>query len=175
MKKKIFLFALITVLTMAFTAQSAIVKYSGTASNGATAKGAAVSVFISGTGTPATIYSDAAGNIQLGSPASASATGTYEFYIEEGTYNIFLDKAGMTTQANMATVIAAPSLSGTNAWSGDNTFTGATTFTTALAASSGGTGTTADLFSGALTGSCEGTSVSLTIVNGLITAATCTP
>lgn len=157
----------LALLLLPCTVFAAIIKYSGSATNGASATGAAVSVYIHNTGTPATIYSDARGKSQLGN-ASVDYLGNYSFYVEEGTYDIYLTKTGMTTQANVNTSITAPSMSGTNAWSGTNSFS------TPIAASSGGTGTTTDLFASSITTTCTKTVSALTIVNGIITQVTCT-
>lgn len=52
------------------------------------AKAATVTVYLAGSSTLATLYSDAALTASLANPLTADETGYYEFYVEPGTYKL---------------------------------------------------------------------------------------
>jgi len=58
--------------------------------------GASVQVNIAGTGTKASLFSDAAGTISLGNPVTTNSDGEYAFYAANGRYDIVLSANGFT-------------------------------------------------------------------------------
>lgn len=55
---------------------------------------ATVTVYLAGTQTLATLYSNYAGNTALANPLLTSATGALEFYAEDGRYDVVITKTG---------------------------------------------------------------------------------
>ncbi len=192
MRKLSFVFLTVLLITIfALMSEAAIIKYQATVLDGASAaKGAAITVYLYDTGTPATLYWDATGKKSIGNPVTTDGNGLYWFYVEEGEYDIYAIKSGMTTQAFRDVSIALPLLS-TGSLSLTNLNTSGTVtagtyvgITQAMVAGlttastptlAGAHFTTIPTISGALTSTCTGTSVTLVINNGLITSATCTP
>lgn len=73
--------------------------------------GVVASVFLSGTATLASLFSDVAGAIPMANPLTNNATyGTVDFYVEEGTYDLTFAKAGYTFQSLLNWTIGAPLL-----------------------------------------------------------------
>jgi hypothetical protein len=58
--------------------------------------GASVTVFLTGTGTPATLYSDD-GVTSTGNPRSTDSDGRFFFFIADGRYDIQISGTGLTT------------------------------------------------------------------------------
>lgn len=65
-------------------------------SQGKPVPGAIVTVFLAGTMTPASLFSDFAGTI-LSNPTTADVLGNYNFYIAPGVYDIQISGIGITT------------------------------------------------------------------------------
>lgn len=71
----------------------------------------AVTVKLAGTGTVATLYSDNTSTAQA-NPFTSDTDGTYEFYVQDGRYDITLVKAGFTFPAtNSSDVLFADAVS----------------------------------------------------------------
>jgi hypothetical protein len=64
----------------------------GNALNGAT-----VTVYLAGTTTPATLFSDAALSAAKANPVTADITGYYSFFVAPGQYKLKIERAGFTT------------------------------------------------------------------------------
>ena len=65
---------------------------------------ATVTVYLAGTQTRATLYSNYAGNTELANPFLTSATGALEFYAEDGRYDVVINKTGYQT-VNLTNII----------------------------------------------------------------------
>lgn len=57
--------------------------------------GASVTVYLQGTTTKATIYSDRPGSVSITNPVTTDATGVYSFYVAEGRYDLLVTAAGL--------------------------------------------------------------------------------
>jgi hypothetical protein len=64
-----------------------------------------VTVFLAGTGTPATIFSDNAGSpTPLGNPFTAQSNGSWQFYAAQGLYDVVLSGGGLPTSFTLSGV-----------------------------------------------------------------------
>lgn len=78
---------------------------------GAIVTGVEVTVKVAGTATLAELFDDVSGAVPKANPFTNNATyGTADFYVEEGTYDIDLDKDGYTFQDLENWTIGAPLL-----------------------------------------------------------------
>ena len=97
-------------------------------SSGTPAAGASVSVTVTATGLPATIYSDNGSTVISGSTVTADASGEYAFYAANGRYTLTISYAGYVAEVRTDVVLFDPA---------DSTFVSAP-----VAIASGGTGGT---------------------------------
>jgi len=71
--------------------------------------GVTCSVFLAGTATLATLFTDVGGVTPLANPFTNNATyGTADFYVEEGTYDLTFAKTSYTFQSLLNWTIGAP-------------------------------------------------------------------
>lgn len=74
-------------------------------SSGTPAAGASVSVTVTATGLPATIYSDNGSTVISGSTVTADASGEYSFYAANGRYTLTISYAGYVAEVRTDVVL----------------------------------------------------------------------
>lgn len=77
-------------------------------SSGTPAAGASVSVTVTATGLPATIYSDNGATVIAGSTVTADASGEYAFYADNGRYTLTISYAGYVAEVRTDVVLFDP-------------------------------------------------------------------
>jgi hypothetical protein len=77
-------------------------------SSGTPAAGASVSVTVTATGLPATIYSDNGSTVIAGSTVTADASGEYAFYAANGRYTLTISYAGYVAEVRSDVVLFDP-------------------------------------------------------------------
>lgn len=77
-------------------------------SSGTPAAGASVSVTVTATGLPATIYSDNGSTVISGSTVTADASGEYAFYAANGRYTLTISYAGYVAEVRTDVVLFDP-------------------------------------------------------------------
>lgn len=100
MKKLVFgVFILLSAFTCQNDVALAATHYFSTVRNstGDSVSGATVSVYLAGTVTPVSIFSNALGTISKSNPFLSDANGSYDFYVESGLYKVVVSKIGVGT------------------------------------------------------------------------------
>ncbi len=84
--------------------------YSGSVrkTTGAVAAGLTVHVYLTGTTTAASLYSDYAGTTPKANPTTTDSSGEYSFYVVEGRYDIKVSGTGVATKTYADVQINAP-------------------------------------------------------------------
>lgn len=81
-------------------------------SSGTPAAGASVSVTVTATGLPATIYSDNGSTVISGSTVTTDASGEYAFYAANGRYTLTISYAGYVAEVRTDVLLFDPAESG---------------------------------------------------------------